>query len=216
LEVGCGTGAILTELLMQSHGEISGLDLSADHLALTARNLPGVSLTQGDAHVLPYLSHMFDIALCHYLLLWVDNPVKVVCEMARVTKPGGAVLALAEPDYGGRIDFPPELSALGEWQKTALRQQGADPLLGRKLRAIFQQAGLTHVEAGILGGQWSGLPTPEDWEKEWQVLQDDIENSSQSFEKKEFLNLKTLDRQAWQQGERVLFVPTFYTWGQVS
>ena len=62
--------------------------------------------------------------------------------MVRVTHPGGFVLALAEPDYGGRIDYPTELSQIGDWQKNALKQQGANPLMGRELRSIFSHAGI--------------------------------------------------------------------------
>ena len=39
-------------------------------------------------------------------------------------------------------------------------------------------------------------------------------NSSQ-FEFSQLRELKNLDTQAYQRGERVLFVPTFYAWGRV-
>jgi ubiquinone/menaquinone biosynthesis C-methylase UbiE len=215
LEVGCGTGAVLTELLMQSHGDIFGLDISSEHLYFSAHNLPGIPLTRGDAHGLPYQSMVFDVTLCHFLLLWVIDPVAVVREMARVTQPGGVVLALAEPDYGGRIDYPPELGVLGDWQQTALRQQGADPLIGRRLRAVFQQAGFSDAEAGLLGGQWSGKPSSEDWEMEWRVLEEDIIKVQNLARTSETIRLQKLDKLAWEHGERVLFVPTFYAWGRV-
>jgi ubiquinone/menaquinone biosynthesis C-methylase UbiE len=215
LEVGCGTGAVLTELLMQSHGEIFGLDISEEYLHLAAHNLPGIPLSCGDAHGLPYPAGVFDISLCHFLLLWVVDPVLVVREMARVTQPGGAVLALAEPDYGGRIDYPEELRILGSMQQSALHQQGADPLLGRRVRSILQQAGLANVEAGILGGQWSGIPSREDRETEWKVLIDDIKKKPNIPGISEIINLQKIDQQAWERGERILFVPTFYAWGRV-
>jgi len=198
---------------MQSHGNILGLDISTEHLSIAASNLPGIPLIQGDAHALPYSSALFDISICHFLLLWVTDPILVVSEMARVTKPGGSVLALAEPDYGGRIDYPVELGVLGDWQQVALRKQGADPLFGRRLRAVFQQAGLTFVEAGVLGGQWSGIPNPDDVEIEWKVMEDDILNA-QKADHSEVARLKRLDHTAWELGERVLFVPTFYAWGK--
>jgi len=182
---------------------------------MAAINLPGIPLALGDAHVLPYSAGVFDISICHFLLLWVTDPVRVVSELARTTKPGGFVLALAEPDYGGRIDYPPELSILGNWQQAALTRQGADPLLGRRLRAIFTQAGLTNVVAGLLGGQWSGKPSLDAWNMEWEVLQDDIHNTTQNNQTKELTRLHTIDEQAWEQGERVLFVPTFYAYGQL-
>ena len=32
-------------------------------------------------------------------------------------------MALAEPDYGGRIDYPEQLGHIGRWQAQALRKQ---------------------------------------------------------------------------------------------
>ena len=80
----------------------------------------------------------FDICLCHFLLLWIANPLAALKEMRRIVKPGGWVLALAEPDYGSRIDFPPELEALGQAQSKALQSQCADVSVGRKLRGLFK------------------------------------------------------------------------------
>jgi SAM-dependent methyltransferase len=200
---------------MQSHGDIYGLDISSDHLDLAATNLPGIPLTRGDAHDLPYPAAVFDIALCHFLILWVSDPGMVVREMGRVTKPGGVVLVLAEPDYGGRIDYPPELGVLGDWQRTSLLRQGADPLIGRSLRAVLKQAGLIDIEAGLLGGQWSGTPPPEDWEMEWKVIEEDIKIVTDISAASEINKLQELDKLAWEKGERVLFVPTFYACGRV-
>lgn len=211
LEVGCGTGAILTELLMQTHGNIFGLDLSSGHLAIAAKELPGIPLTQGDALALPYPPAAFDITLCHFLLLWVADPHHVIKEMARVTKPGGYVIALAEPDYGGRIDYPADLSILGDWQQASLRRQGANPHLGREMRAAFQQTGLSDVETGVLGGQWSGVPSLDEIGLEWRVLENDLQD--QNIDPEVISHLHELDRSAWESSERVLFVPTFYAWG---
>ena len=212
LEVGCGTGAILAEL----PNEIplrAGLNLDRQQLSLAMRSNPGSRLTQGDGQTQPYPDGSFDVSLCHFLLLWVADPARVLAEMTRVTRPGGLVLALAEPDYGGRIDHPEELAVLGQWQMESLRQQGADPLMGRKLAGLFHGAGLKSVETGALGGQWSGRPDWEARESEWAILEADLRKTRQDGESWQVL--KTLDKSAYQRGERVLFVPTFYAWGRV-
>ena len=214
LEVGCGTGAILAEL-PESVTLTAGLDLDFAFLSLAQRSDPRARLTQGDALALPYADRAFDAALCHFLLLWVADPFQVLREMARVTRPGGAVLALAEPDYGGRVDFPAELAALGAWQRESLRRQGADPLMGRRLAGLFHKAGLKNVETGVLGGQWSGFPDWDAWESEWAVLESDLTQTSETVNIPEVQKLKALDRSATERGERVLFVPTFYAWGSV-
>jgi hypothetical protein len=50
---------------------------------------------------------------------------------------------------------------------------------------------------------------------EWKVLEDDIQQEDQSFQASELTELKEIDKLAWERGERVLFVPTFYAWGRV-
>lgn len=215
LEVGCGTGAVLAEL---GEGCVHGLDIRLDYLQLARRNVPLARLAQGDAHHLPYAAGSFEATCCHFLLLWVPDPLGVVSEMRRVTQPGGAVLLMAEPDYGGRIDFPAELAALGEWQRQALRLAGANPDIGRELAGLLSQNGLADIEWGVLGGSWSGQPAPEDWEMEWRVLRADLEHIPNLLPEREaeIDALQELDRRAWGRWERVLFVPTFYAWGRVS
>ncbi len=212
LEVGCGSGAILGELAAQLPLAV-GLDLDRAVLALAQVNAAGAPLTAGDAHTLPFAAASFDLSLCHFLLLWVADPLGVLREMKRVTRPGGWVLALAEPDYGGRVDFPEALATLGLWQRESLQRQGADPLMGRKLAMLFHRAGLESVETGALGGQWRGAPDWDQWQLEWAVLESDLEKTFPDFESRKVL--KAIDQSAYQSGERVLFVPTFYAAGRV-
>ena len=215
LSVGCGTGAILEELSEQDSGKVQrffGLDINDQFLGLAHENAPRARLTCGDAYHLPYPGASFDLSLCHFLLLWVGNPLQVLAEMRRVTRPGHAILALAEPDYGGRIDYPAELEQLGEWQQAALRRQGADPQIGRQLAGLFSKTGLKEIESGVLGGQWSGPPEREAWDSEWAMLRADLAGSVPAAQ---LDGMQAEDRRAWQRGERVLYVPTFYAWGRV-
>jgi len=211
LDVGCGTGVLETELQVICQAKILGLDIDRNHLDMATRNTRETIFIQGDAHELPFLSDTFDLALCHFVLLWVADPLQVVREMKRVVIPGGTVLALAEPDYGGRIDYPLELTALGEHQRQSLRRQGADPEMGRKLASIFHLAGLTSIEFGVLGGQWPSPPSKDEWDSEWRVLDHDLSESPN--EAIDATAMKELDWSAWQSGERALFVPTFYALG---
>ncbi len=224
LEIGCGTGAIINETIpmiggynnqnigKDSYAHIFGLDLNINYLLLASNLVPVAKLTQGDAHTLPYPRDCFDLTICHFLLLWVTHPEVVVTEMARVTAPGGAVFILAEPDYGGRIDYPLELGQLGIWQHEALKSQGAEPNLGRQLASILNKAGLKNIEVGVLGGQWKGKPEKDELESEWMVLLSDLQNYV-PLERLE--QLQKIDANAWKRGERILYVPTFYGWGRV-
>jgi ubiquinone/menaquinone biosynthesis C-methylase UbiE len=212
LEVGCGTGVLLAEILQHRPIEAAGIDLDFDRLKSSAVHAPLARLVQADGLDLPFRPASFGMAVCHFLLLWVAHPVRVVEEMRRVVREGGAVLALAEPDYGGRIDFPDSLMNVAKWQQQSLTHQGADTLIGRKLKGIFHQAGLRDVEAGVLGAQWAGAPSKDDLDLEWTVLQSDLEGIGleEDIEK-----MRSQEILSWERGERVLFVPTFYAWGRV-
>lgn len=210
IEVGCGTGAVLSRL--PTSARRFGLDIDAAFLRHAAEVVPDTPLICGDAHRLPFSSGCFDIACCHFLLLWVADPLCVLREMTRVSKPGGAVLVLAEPDYGGRIDHPDTLTALGAAQTSSLRKQGADPLVGRKLPGMLHAAGLVDIEIGIIGSQWQPPLPPGHQESEWETLHHDLGNDLTGAELAQY---QTADRAAWENGSRVLFVPTFYAFGLV-
>lgn len=214
LDVGCGTGVIISELNsgLCPDVKIHGLDLDHNFLNLASQHSNNTTFIEGNALVLPFETNSFDITFCHYFLLWVSDPMQVVTEMARVTKSGGCVLAIAEPDYGGRIDYPEPLGILGYLQKISLFRLGANPQLGRQLGAIFRNAGLTRVEIGVLGGQWKENQSREEFDSEWDIIIHDLGNSLPQLE---IDRLRKIVELAWQNGERLVFVPTFYAWSYV-
>jgi SAM-dependent methyltransferase len=210
LEVGCGTGAVLSDLTTPA--TVHGLDLQPVRLAEARAHVPAAALVCGDALALPYPSRVFDITFCHFLLLWVRDPKLALREMKRVTRPGGAVLALAEPDYNSRVDKPDELAQLGRWQAESLRRQGADPGLGSRLAALFRQAGIRPIETGTLHASGERLPAPGQRDLEWELLEADLAGLVTA---QEIRRMKLMDEQAWERGERVLHVPTYFAWGIV-
>jgi len=214
LDVGCGTGALEVELSQLSTGEIYALDIEPQHIIYASQFAPAAIYTLGDGLRLPYPAASFDITLCHFLLLWVRNAGQVLDEFSRVTRPGGYVLALAEPDYGGRIDYPPELSALGNWQCEALRNQGASPFIGRQLGQLFSIAGLTEIEVGVLGAQWHKNASEEELDLEWQVIRSDLAHKPDFITQSE--KLYAIDKTSRQSHFRILYVPTFYAFGKLK
>lgn len=213
LEVGCGTGAVLKDLVREGgQTAVHGLDIEFTSLRLAASHARQSALCAGDAHALPYAPAAFDIAFCHYTLLWTARPLEVVQEMTRVVRPGGWILLLAEPDYGGRIDHPPELAQIGEWQVQALRALGADPTIGRRLGALLRSAGLQQVQSGVLGGQWQH-PAQSEGSLEWAVLEHDLAALPSGPSPDRVKDLRAADEQARRTGQRLLYVPTFYASG---
>jgi ubiquinone/menaquinone biosynthesis C-methylase UbiE len=211
LDVGCGTGVLLSELPVFTSARCFGLDLDLVAAKQAHQHASTASITCGDGHRLPYPDRFFDAVFCHFLLLWVRSPRDLLKEMKRVTRSGGAVLALAEPDYAGRIDYPPELEPLGRWQADSLRKQGADPDAGRQLRGWFVSAGIAPIASGIMAGGWSDAPSPEERALEWAVIESDLAGQISG---QDIHEIKKLDEAAWVRGARVLFVPTFYAWGR--
>ena len=96
LDVGVGTGLALPHYGPQL--AVTGVDLSADMLDRArarvekAGNTNIVDLLEMDAGALEFPDHHFDLVVAMYVLTVVPDPVRVVHELARVTKTGGTVL----------------------------------------------------------------------------------------------------------------------------
>ena len=211
LEAGCGTGAILSGLTCRA--DIHGLDLEPTRLVEARLHAPQAILACGDVLALPYAPGIFDITFCHFLLLWVREPLQALLEMKRVTRPGGNILAMAEPDYDGRLDKPEMFEPLGRAQAESLQRQGVDTGLGVRLAEMFHQAGIPLIETGTLRMNREHPPGIREWDLEWAVLEADLAGRIPA---EEIQRLKSLDKAAWESGERVLYVPTYFAWGQLA
>jgi SAM-dependent methyltransferase len=212
LEVGAGTGAITADIVATHTASCFALDKNPTTTKFGYENIPSAHWCVGDGSMLPFPKASFDVVFCHFLLMWVERPLEVLKEMSRVTTPTGFVICMAEPDYGGRIDYPHPLEALGELQFVSLTKQGADPRMGSKLLALYREAGLREVRVGVLGGEWDLKPNPQDYQSELQTLMGDLKQVDRNAAQ----DLLELDQQSWETGERILFVPTFYAIARVG
>ncbi len=149
LEIGCGTG-ILTRALATAlpDARITAIDRDARLLAEARRRCAErhIRFERQDAAALPYAARSFDLAICRYVLMHQEAPLVVVGEMHRLVAPGGYAIAF-EPDWGARAVYPPNAgeARLLELAIAARRYGWPDVLIGRKLFALFRQAGFLPV-----------------------------------------------------------------------
>lgn len=103
LDVGCGNGFILNEIVnrLRAGGSAIGLDISPDMLALaqknTAKALIPLTFVEGVAEDLsPYADARFDRVLANFIFHYVDDPDRVCRELGRVVHPDGSVTVSIE------------------------------------------------------------------------------------------------------------------------
>ena len=90
LEVGCGTGLILGRVAGPGRRAI-GVDLSRGMLAGARER--GLDVVQSTATALPFDDQRFDCTYSFKVLAHIEDIEGAMAEMARVTRPGGTVLA---------------------------------------------------------------------------------------------------------------------------
>lgn len=90
LECGCGTGLILERLARFARRAV-GIDLSPGMLELAVGR--GLEAREGSVTDLPFENETFDVTCSFKVLAHVPDIGKALAEMARVTRPGGVILA---------------------------------------------------------------------------------------------------------------------------
>ncbi len=150
LEVGCGTGSVIRNICEEMPGrirDITGIDKEPRSVNYASLRSPGTYCV-GEGEKLPFISDRFDLVFCHYLLLWVHDPVRILREMKRVTVPGGFCAAMAEPCYAELAAFPDVLRDLAVLQRKSLVGRGMNPETGSRLTEYFLDAGFSSIESG--------------------------------------------------------------------
>lgn len=90
LEVAVGTGLNLP--FYPDGVRLTGVDLSANMLALARDRGRDAVLLQGNAHELPFDGASFDTVVCTFGLCAIPDPVAAMDEMIRVLRPGGRLV----------------------------------------------------------------------------------------------------------------------------
>jgi ubiquinone/menaquinone biosynthesis C-methylase UbiE len=151
LDVACGTGALARTVTARvgASGAVLGLDANPQMLAVARRLHPSIEWLEGRAEALPLPAASVDAVVSQFGLMFFDDRVAALREMARVLRPGGR-LAVAvcdaverSPGYGALATLLHEL--FGAAVADAFRAPFAigDAAL---LATLAQQAGLEQAQ----------------------------------------------------------------------
>jgi ubiquinone/menaquinone biosynthesis C-methylase UbiE len=151
LEVGCGTGVVLRDVaaLVGPRGAVVGVDPSR-HFLRAARRLcreargGRIRLARGDGARLRLPADRFDVALAITVILHVADPLAVVREMARVTRPGGRV-GVQDQDFGNVAAAHPDRALTDRILDGVAARIYREPYSGRRLPGLLREAGLERV-----------------------------------------------------------------------
>lgn len=152
LDAGCGSGAITRKFAqIVKPAQVTALDFdpifieSAKAIAAD-EDIININFEIGDLDNLQYQDGEFDLAYCRLVLMHVEDPVRTISELKRVTRKGGFV-AISDNDDDAIIVHPsiPRVNELwrkfGEWAKT----ERMDRHIGRQLFSFLSQAGLKSI-----------------------------------------------------------------------
>jgi SAM-dependent methyltransferase len=163
LDVGCGPGALTTELVrLLGPDGVTAVDPSEPFVAAARERHPGVTVERAAAEQLPFADGAFDAALAQLVVHFMTDPVAGLREMARVTHGGGVVAASVWDHGGGQGPLSPFWDAAhGLDAEVADESELAGARAGH-LAELFEAAGLRAVEETSHSVSIEH-PTFEDW-----------------------------------------------------
>jgi ubiquinone/menaquinone biosynthesis C-methylase UbiE len=176
LDAGCGSGHITRTIAAAvPQGHATGFDREPRYIdyarrRASAANTSNIAFVEGNLLALPFADHSFDVVWSKHVLQWMAQPAKALAEFARVTRPGGRVIAV---NFDGFMlqHFPedPVVQAHTQrWFDAARAEMGFDNWMGRRLPSLFQAAGLTDIRVDSIPDKaFSGLGA--DAERIWNM-----------------------------------------------
>ena len=192
LDVGCGTGTgeVSIGRLHLSQIQLFGVDLVWDHVRTARQTTAGINqrahFAAADACRLPFTDGTFDSSYCVAVLQHVRDVTAAVREFARVTRPGGRVVAV-EPDNAARYWYSSAESGRRTFDASSAffaalaraRGDGGEPSVGPRLPTLFADEGIEPVSVRLFPVSQARLGAPEAgvWENRRTRVQRAIDNA---------------------------------------
>ena len=146
LDVACGTGILLKQLLVQVPSiEAYGVDASADMLEQARMALKGqlhvhlerVQIGTGETANLPYAQETFDLITCTNALHDMPDPVATLAGLEGLLIPGGQIVV---EDFAPRE--PRFFWAVFEWLLRRIERNRVHAYTLAEARLLYEKAGL--------------------------------------------------------------------------
>jgi len=146
LEVGAGPGA-LTGVLVDRIGGVgvTAVEPSEPFVVALRERQPDATVLHASAEELPFEDDGFDTAIAQLVVHFMQDPVRGLSEMRRVTTPGGVVAANVWDHGGGSGPLSLYWEVVTEIDPS---HPGEGRLAGATqgdLTTLFERAGLTHI-----------------------------------------------------------------------
>ena len=163
LDVGCGPGALTTELVGRlGPDSVAAVDPSEPFVAAARERHPGVDVQRASAEELPFGDDEFDAALAQLVVHFMSDPVAGLREMARVTREQGVVAACVWDLAGGAAPLSVFWEAARELDPDVNDESQMAGAREGHLEELFREAGLHEIEATALSNTVEH-PSFEDW-----------------------------------------------------
>ncbi len=147
LDVGCGPGALTTELVNRLGAEnVVGVDPSEPFVTAAKERHPEVEVKLATAERLPFGDGEFDAALAQLVVHFMSDPVAGLREMARVTRENGVVAASVWDHGGGHGPLSLFWKAAREGDPDVMDESSMAGARRGHLTKLFEAAGLREVE----------------------------------------------------------------------
>jgi SAM-dependent methyltransferase len=163
LDVGCGPGALSTELVRRlGPNGVTAVDPSEPFVAAARERLPGVTVERASAERLPFPDDDFDAAIAQLVVHFMSDPVAGLAEMGRVTRQGGVVAACVWDHAGRQSPLSPFWDAARVLEPEVDDESGLAGAREGHLAELFAAAGLDEIEATTVTATVAH-PTFEEW-----------------------------------------------------
>lgn len=153
LELGPGPGFVTRQMALAvgTGGHITAVDVSAEmieHAKIRVKDLPNITLLQGDAGTYQTEPESFDAVIAMQCLEFVTEIERALALIYRHLKPGGRV-AIMDSDWGSVVwnasDDARMAQVLDAWADHV-----AQPLLPRKLPGLLGDVGFRVIQQEVL------------------------------------------------------------------